>query len=86
MRACDWIEHERHPDGYEMSWLAGTEPGTLAAPEWWTPEQSRGIGRVWIEGDILRIQGDNVGPGDRIYIARAFGEDPPTTEDRRTPE
>lgn len=83
---CDWIEHERHPEGYDFCWLTGTEPGTLAAPDWWTPENSRGIGRVRIEGDTLRIQGGRVGPGDRIYIASAFGDDPTAGEDGRTRE
>lgn len=34
---CDWLEWERFTDGVTVAWMAGLEPGTLAAPEDWTP-------------------------------------------------
>lgn len=40
---CDWIEIEKHPDGYTCCWLAGTEPGKLAARRGWTPEDARSL-------------------------------------------
>jgi hypothetical protein len=39
--SCDWLDWREHPDGYTHAWLAGTEPGELAAPEGWTAERSR---------------------------------------------
>jgi hypothetical protein len=74
MMPCDWIEHGRHPDGYEMCWLAGTEPGSLAAPEGWTPEQSRGIHHVSAEGETTHIR-PGIEPGDQLYVGRV-SEDP----------
>lgn len=38
---CDWLEWRRHKDGFTYAWLAGTEPGDMAADEEWTPERSR---------------------------------------------
>ncbi|CAN5490203.1 hypothetical protein BH09GEM1_BH09GEM1_10970 [soil metagenome] len=40
---CEWIEWRRHDDGYSYAWVAGTEPGEMAAPDDWTPQKSRGM-------------------------------------------
>lgn len=37
---CDWLAGGKYPDGYSAVWLAGTQPGFLAYPPGWTPEQS----------------------------------------------
>lgn len=74
MMPCDWIEHGRHPDGYEMCWLAGTEPGSPAVPEGWTPDRSRRIHRVSTEGEATHIR-PGIEPGDELYVGRVY-EDP----------
>lgn len=35
--ACAWLEWERFTDGVTVAWMAGKEPGALAAPDDWTP-------------------------------------------------
>lgn len=42
---CDWLEWRQHRDGFTYAWLAGTEPGDMAAPADWTAEQSRSLTR-----------------------------------------
>jgi hypothetical protein len=37
---CDWLEWQKHGEGYTSCWLAGTDPGRFHAPPDWTPEQS----------------------------------------------
>jgi hypothetical protein len=48
---CDWLEWRRHRDGFTLAWLAGTEPGDMAAPEEWTPAQSLATRRSDIRDD-----------------------------------
>jgi hypothetical protein len=36
----DWIDWRTHPDGYACAWLAGTNPGKLAAPKGWKPPRA----------------------------------------------
>jgi hypothetical protein len=48
---CDWLEWRRHQDGFTLAWLAGTEPGDMAAPEEWTPAQSLDCKRSDIRDD-----------------------------------
>ncbi|MFH1313468.1 MAG: RDD family protein [Candidatus Eisenbacteria bacterium] len=43
---CPWLEFAKHPEGYSICWLKGTEPGELAAPPGWTPSDSRGNRRM----------------------------------------
>lgn len=38
---CDWLELEKHADGYTHCWLSGTAPGELVAYSGWTPESSQ---------------------------------------------
>lgn len=45
MMPCDWLAWERHAEGFTYAWPSGEEPGDMAAPEGWTPEQSRGLTR-----------------------------------------
>jgi hypothetical protein len=52
---CDWLEWECHADGFTMCWAAGTTPGELAAPEGWTPEQSRRLVRTDVRDDPDRM-------------------------------
>lgn len=42
---CAWLEWRQHRDGFTYAWLAGTEPGDMATPVGWTPEQSRQLVR-----------------------------------------
>jgi hypothetical protein len=57
---CDWLEWKQHPHGFTYAWLAGTEPGDMAADEEWTPERSRAQERGDIRDD----------PGRAIRLAR----------------
>jgi hypothetical protein len=50
---CDWLEWRQHKDGFVYAWLAGTEPGDMAADLDWTPERSRTMQR----GDITTEPG-----------------------------
>ena len=43
---CAWLEWKQHRDGFTYAWLAGTEPGDMAAPADWTAEQSRRLTRT----------------------------------------
>lgn len=52
---CDWLEWRNHLDGFTYAWLAGTEPGDMAAPADWTPEQSRNMTRTDLRGDDERL-------------------------------
>ena len=36
---CSWLEWERFTDGVTVAWMAGKEPGALAAPKGWTPAE-----------------------------------------------
>lgn len=40
---CPWFIGGRHPAGYSIGWLRGTPPGTLCAPQHWSPDQSRSM-------------------------------------------
>lgn len=35
---CHWLEWRRHAEGFTYAWLAGTDPGDMAAPRDWAPE------------------------------------------------
>lgn len=35
---CDWLELGRHPDGYRVAWLTGTDPGPVVVHEGWSRE------------------------------------------------
>jgi hypothetical protein len=37
---CDWLTFAQHPDGYAYCWLAGTDPGSLAAWPGWDPKDA----------------------------------------------
>ena len=37
---CDWLQFGKHPLGFSMCWLVGTEPGKVAVPEGWRLETS----------------------------------------------
>ena len=52
---CDWLEWRNHADGFTYAWLAGTEPGDMAAPIDWTPERSRAMLREDIRDDRERM-------------------------------
>ena len=42
---CTWLEWERFTDDVTVAWIAGAEPGQLAAPEGWEPAAQ-------LEGDV----------------------------------
>lgn len=48
---CDWLEWQRHRDGFTYCWLAGTEPGDMHAPANWTREQSPRLERFDIRDE-----------------------------------
>lgn len=52
---CDWIEWKRHRDGFTYAWLAGTEPGDMAAPSGWTPGHSRAMTRTDLRDEPGRM-------------------------------
>ena len=52
---CDWLEWRQHRDGFTYAWLAGTEPGDMAAPADWTAEQSRGLTRRDLRDEAGRM-------------------------------
>lgn len=52
--SCDWLKWARHDDGVTSAWMAGTEPGDLAVPEGWSPEQSRQLTRTDIRDEAGR--------------------------------
>jgi hypothetical protein len=48
---CDWIEWQKHEEGYTSCWLAGTDPEPLHTPEGWTPQQSQNLTLHDIRGE-----------------------------------
>lgn len=59
---CDWLEFRRHRGGFSYAWLAGTEAGDMAAPDGWTPEQSRMLTRTDVReqaGRCLRLSAEH---------------------------
>jgi hypothetical protein len=71
--SCSWLEWQEHTDGFTYAWRHGTEPGDMAAPEDWTPEQSRRLLRsdVWDEvGRGMRLGMDASG---EIWLDFASG-------------
>jgi hypothetical protein len=60
---CSWLEWKKHEDGFTTAWIAGEEPGDVATPENWTPEQSRQLSRTDIRDE----------PGWGIKIAEENG-------------
>ena len=45
-KPCRWLKGGKNPRGFSAVWLAGTEPGELAHPPGWTPNQSASFTRV----------------------------------------
>ena len=71
---CEWIEFRRHSNGYSYAWVAGTEPGDMAAPADWTPERSRAMERSDIrdeEGRLYRLASEE---GIDTYLDLTTGE------------
>jgi hypothetical protein len=87
---CDWVEHIVHPNGYSSVHLAGTTPGALAHPPWWTAEHSRSMQFVPNEHVEERLVGlardDGVDTmldyqsGREVFVARAKSSSPPGTD------
>lgn len=58
---CPWLAWRRDPEGFTVAWLAGTAPGTMAAPGDWAAEQSRGMDRTgacYEPGRLLRMSSE----------------------------
>jgi hypothetical protein len=75
-----WLEYREDGQGVCACWLAGTEPGPLAAPDGWSPESSRGM--VRLPADLVAGARPLTGrereprPGYvRLYTARAYPDD-----------
>ncbi len=67
---CDWFVGGRHPLGYSAGWLKGTEPGPLATPKGWSPDQSRGL--TFIAGDELHERVLPLSTGDGLDVVLDF--------------
>ena len=52
---CAWLEWKQHRDGFTYAWLAGTEPGDMAAPADWTAEQSARLTRTDLRDEPGRM-------------------------------
>lgn len=55
---CNWLEWAQHEDGFTSAWMTGAEPGEMAVPEGWSPDQSRQLTRSDVRdeaGRCLRI-------------------------------
>lgn len=81
-RECTWLVFGRMPSGTSCCWLAGTEPGGLAVPETWTPEQGESLSFVptsdmnnlviWKTGQLDLVV--DSATGEVRYIGRAYDE------------
>jgi hypothetical protein len=61
---CWWLEWREHAQGFTYAWQTGTDPGDMAAPKGWTPEQSRSLTRYDLrdeEGRGFKLGGDEKG-------------------------
>jgi hypothetical protein len=52
---CNWLKWRQHPDGFTYAWLVGAEAGDMAAPEGWTPEQSKALTRTDLRDETGRM-------------------------------
>ncbi len=71
---CDWLEWRRHAGGFTSAWLAGTEPGDMAVPVGWTPEQSRGLQRHDVRDEPGRCMRLAVENGLETWVDFTTGE------------
>src|SRR5262249_38941529 len=58
---CDWLQFGKHPAGFSMCWLGGTEPGKVAVPEGWSLENSHSTRSHFV---------DNLAFDDRLKFLR----------------
>jgi hypothetical protein len=72
---CDWLAWERHAEGYTSCWLADTEPGTLVAPDDWTPERSRRLVRQDIRDEPDRFMKLGERNGLEIWLDTETGRE-----------
>ncbi len=59
---CDWLVVQRRPDGIPYCSLKGVEEGSIAAPDWWRPDDSLSSG--------ARVAGRENGQGKGAAAAR----------------
>lgn len=70
--SCDWLECVRHTSGYSYAWLAGRDPGELAAPAGWTPTPATVAGAARFDPDrARRLSSDN---GIETWLDYGTGE------------
>jgi Tetratricopeptide repeat len=68
---CDWFEWGRHADGFNLCWLAGTQPGTVVVPQGWTLEDSLNLDAI-VPRDTSRDRDglEFVREGDELDVYR----------------
>ena len=71
---CPWLGWERHPEGFTLAWRASSEPGELAVPEGWTPEQSKRLTREDIREEPGRCMKLAEEEGVETWIDFSTGE------------
>jgi hypothetical protein len=52
---CPWLNWQRHKGGFTLAWDASQKVGDLAAPDGWTPAQSRALTRTDAREDRGRM-------------------------------
>jgi hypothetical protein len=60
---CDWLSAGRHPQGFGIAWLNGTEASPMAAPTGWSLKKSARLKftpREQIEGNWLWLKRDRM--------------------------
>jgi hypothetical protein len=51
-RECEWLEWKRESSVLTHAWLAGTDPGDIAAPKGWAPREHRIIDEMLSEAAV----------------------------------
>jgi hypothetical protein len=65
---CDWLELDKHADGYMVGWLSGQAPGESVSREGWTPELSRSL-RSYRPSEIQRVSKWSASPEQALASA-----------------
>lgn len=76
---CSWLEFTKYPDGVAVCWLAGEEPGDLAAPAGWRPGGVH-FQDTTSDAPVARGESDGVDvfedpvSGERAFVGRVRGD------------
>lgn len=67
---CDWVLAGADSRGFDVAWLVGTRPGSIAVPRGWNPEQSTKILKLEdVDVEYLGLQ-----DGVHVYRERRTGQ------------